>query len=67
MIPIAAEVWKTYLEHERQANPQLSEDELRKLPYSYPEQFTCSCCSDVETCEYSFDWYNTGGDCLMEK
>jgi len=31
------------------------------------EDFTCFDCSFWKTCEYAFDGYNTGGDCLATK
>ncbi len=31
------------------------------------KEFTCFNCKDKDTCEYSWDAYNTGGDCLASK
>lgn len=35
-----------------------------KAPHGY---FTCDTCGIAHKCEYSFDLYNTDGDCLGEK
>ena len=32
-----------------------------------PNTITCDLCTDRDTCEYSYDPYNTDGDCLAEK
>lgn len=29
--------------------------------------FTCDECTYADVCPYVYDWYNTDGDCLMEK
>ena len=31
------------------------------------DKFTCCNCPLVESCQYAFDLYNLGGDCLCEK
>jgi hypothetical protein len=38
----------------------------KKLLTTY-KIFTCFECKVRETCEYAFDNYNTGGDCLANK
>lgn len=30
-------------------------------------EITCEYCEENDNCEYSFDLYNTGGDCLAIK
>jgi hypothetical protein len=35
--------------------------------YETDISFTCDTCLDNDTCAYSFDAYNTNGDCLAIK
>jgi len=59
--------------HERYARlkqqyEQLSEEKKErwgKMPLE--EDFTCHECLDKDVCQYSFDLYNTNGDCLAFK
>jgi len=39
------------------------------LPVENPDlsMFTCADCPSVDDCEWAFDAYNTGGDCLAVK
>ncbi len=38
-----------------------------QTPEHKPREFTCCDCPCVKDCEYSFDLYNLGGDCLALK
>lgn len=40
---------------------------LQKYNLVHPAMFTCCNCPFVKTCEYTYDPYNTDGDCLEEK
>jgi len=46
---------------------QLVEDAKKYIGIDSIEEFTCYNCKSWVECPYSFDGYNTGGDCLMDK
>lgn len=44
------------------------EFQLMCIEYSVTvDDFTCTTCDEKETCEFSYDPYNTDGDCLANK
>lgn len=36
-------------------------------PSPKKEDLTCNGCTEVDTCKYAWDYYNTNGDCLAIK
>ena len=38
-----------------------------KFPLVKREDFTCNACSAKNDCDWAFDLYSIGGDCLAEK
>ena len=49
--------------------PDVVIDNLAKAGIMVPgkDDFTCNRCSDVLTCEFAWDLYNTQGDCVADK
>lgn len=48
--------------------PVPNEDNKNNLHLEHPAQeYTCFNCKDNMTCEFSYDEYNTKGDCLAIK
>lgn len=47
-------------------NDKMFLEELKKRGYKF-EDLTCCDCKDKGDCLWSFDLYNTNGDCLANK
>ena len=62
------ELNKTYTDEELKNAKILTFLNEQKISLSFPvEQYSCADCQCMETCEFSFDDYNTNNDCLAEK
>lgn len=46
---------------------QASQKTRIAMKMAVDEVITCETCEDNDKCEYAFDPYNTGGDCLALK
>lgn len=53
---------------EKYSLSEILENDQREFGHSGNiEDYTCFTCQDWKECPYSFDAYNTGGDCLAMK
>ncbi|MBR2118480.1 MAG: hypothetical protein IJ935_07380 [Afipia sp.] len=59
-------VWAAYLGSERSAEELARRRSVVASDFDI-DAFTCDDCPAKPTCEWAFDPYNTGGDCLAEK
>lgn len=51
----------------KRTDEELARRRLSALHTFDIDKFTCDACPERWTCDWSFDAYNTDGDCLAEK
>lgn len=60
-------IWVTEPITERSTEAVDEEDFYDGMEEETPEVYTCTDCDRKDVCEYAFDSYCTGGDCLWLK
>lgn len=58
--------WTAIVGNERSAE-ELAQRRAESVEAFGELKFTCDDCPAAKTCDFSFDAYNTDGDCLAEK
>lgn len=65
--PLEPPLTEDQLSKAREASLSLQTEDSPLLFSADGREFTCDGCASRYICPLVFDWYNTGGDCIMEK